>query len=690
MAVEIFRGYVKTFNKKPVQKFKDIEDLPTLEDVSKYEEYAGILNDQYTVMDVDDSIEAQKTYELVCDLDLNCRVIKTTRGMHFVFKKNQYANKGNTHQLNALGFTFDIRTGVNQYIVVKKDKKIREILRDFDETKPITDYPKFFAPIKNGKSFTGFKEGDGRNGALFSHIATLFHNGFDKKEIKKICNWINDYAFDESLSISELQTILRDESFSELKRSSAEEEFGVVGLKPNDFSDVAMAELFKEHYEEEIRYNPGLGWLVWNGKKWEPSKLKAQRKYIDFLNKVKGHAKQLVKEAYNTDDEKKIKEANKFYQYVLKMSDSSKINGVLNIAQSLLEIDAVELDAYAFELNTPDGIINLRTGEIKPHDPQRFCTKMTISGPNDEGKDLFEDLLNTITQNDESLKKYLQVICGVGLIGKVYNEALIIAHGSGANGKSTLFNTYSRVLGDYSGKFAAEALMRNAQNTKNALAELVGKRFILISETEEGEKMSSSILKKISSSDPIKAEKKYKDPFEFEPSHQALLYTNFLPKLASLDNGTKRRIIICPFNAQIDNPIKDLAEQLQDKSSGAIIKWAVEGAKIFIENGYSIPTCSTVEEAKNKYFNDNDWLKTFLDDCCVVDKLEKVQGGVLYKAYRQWCQDVGEFAKRSKDFTTALETFGFSSKRSNKGVMWSGLSLSPDRTVGKVVEDDFL
>ena len=198
--VEIFRGYVRTKNKRPIQKFKGIDNLPKLEEVQNFDEYAGILNNDFTVLDIDDGDEAERTYRLVCDLDLNCRVVKTTRGMHFIFKKNNYANKGNSHQTNALGFTIDIRTGVNQYIVVKKEGKVRPIIREFDETKPIAEFPKFFAPIRSTIKFTGMKDGDGRNGKLFNYLIVLVKNLFTKEECIDIVHWINYYAFDDPLS----------------------------------------------------------------------------------------------------------------------------------------------------------------------------------------------------------------------------------------------------------------------------------------------------------------------------------------------------------------------------------------------------------------------------------------------------------------------------------------------------------
>lgn len=693
--IDIFRGYVRTNDKKPIQKFKGVETLPTLEEVSKYDEYAGILNDDYVVMDIDDGIEADKAFELVKHLNLNCKVVNTSRGKHFIFKKNpELKLKGTTKNINALGFTFDIRIGINQYIVVKYKGVIREVVRDFDETKPIETFPRFFAPITSTNVFTSMGDGDGRNGKLFSHIATLSHCGFKKDEIIDIVTWINMFCFDDPLSDSEMKSITRDESFSNLVTFDIEEDFKEEKHEfvPSNYSDVAMAELFANYYKDELRYNKGTDWLVWNGKVWELSDLKAQKKYIEFLKKVLKAAQNELKKAFGGFNPSKedIAKAQAFYNYVIKMSDAGKISSVLKIARSFLEIDVSELDANPFELNTPNGIINLKDGTIRSHDATSFCTKITNASMSDDGLDMWMELLNKVTGNDPEYISYLQVICGVIAIGKVYNEAMVIAHGNGHNGKSTLFNTIYKVLGDYSGKIPADALTTKVKTAKVELAELFGKRFILASETEEGQKLSNQMLKQIASTDAITGEKKYHDPFVFEPTHTALLYTNFLPRIASLDNGTKRRIIVCPFNQVIDNPKKDYAEKLYEHSKGAILKWVVEGAKRFFESDYKLPPCKAVDSSKDEYIQDNDWLSSFLEDCCNVGEAESQTGSVLYKAYRQWCNDTGEYPKRNRDFAQALLMCGFECKKTKKCNVWKGLSLDPTRTKGKTIDTDFL
>lgn len=691
--VNIFRGYVLTKDKKPISKFKDVDKLLTIDEVKDKDEYAGILNNEFVVLDIDDRVEANKTFNLIKDLKVNCRVVNTSRGKHFIFKKNPKIKlKGTTKNICALGFTFDIRIGVNQYIIVKYGGKVREIVQDFDESRDIALFPKSFAPINSNNKFTSMSEGDGRNGKLFAHIPILSNVGFTKEEIKSICTHINEYYFDAPLKEGELKTILRDESFAHLSTFNVNEEFGTTGFKPKSLSDLGMAELFSLHYKDICRYNESIGWITWNTKVWEIGELKAEQKYIEFLKLVKKQGLEELNASYSgsiTNDEK-LEAAKKYMKFVVGMESANKITSVLKLARSYMEISIKELDAEPFELNTPSGIIDLVTGNVLPHDSKKLCTKMTSVSVSSDNEELWFDLLNLVTNSDKEYQHFLQVLCGAATIGRVYEETLIIAHGEGHNGKSTMFNTIFKVLGDYSGKIPAESLTTKAKNIKVDLAELFGKRFILASETEEGQCLSNQMLKQIASSDAITGEKKYHDPFVFEPTHTALLYTNFLPRLGSLDNGTKRRIIICPFIAIISKPKKDYGEVLFKKAGGAVLKWLVEGAKMFIDAAYNLPTCKVAKESRDKYFEENDWLTNFINDCCIVGKLEKQSSGEVYKVYREWAKEVGEYPKRNRDFTQALQMAGFVINKTRKCNEIIGLSLDPKREVAKTFSEGLL
>ena len=689
--IDIFRGYVKTKDKKPIQKFGGDEPLLTLEQAEKCDEYAGILNGEFTVIDFDEKEDSDIAYEIVKQEKLNCRVVQTTRGKHIIFRNSPYVTKGVVKAINGLGLNFDVRCGKNMYIVVKAKGKVRTILQDFDEEKEIDSVPRYFAPIRSEDfSFKGLKDGDGRNAKLFSHIITLVRNKFGRDEAIKTIELINEHVFAESLPDSEVKQICRNDAFKNVLVSDPELEFGTVDLKPENFSDMAMAELFAKVCKNIIRYNPATDWLVWNGRVWEMSELKAQQKYIEFIKKVLDTAKLEMFKNADDEDEESSKKAKAYYKYILKMCDAGKISAVMKLAKSYLEIEIEELDANPFDLNTPEGIIDLKTGQMRPHDPSCMCTKMTMFSPSDGGEKMWDDFLDVVTQNDKEFKNYLQYIAGQAVIGKIYHEGVVIAHGDGANGKSTLFNTIFDVLGDYSGKIPAEALTTKVKNAKVDLAELLGKRFILASETEEGVRLSIGMLKQIASVDDIVAEKKYHDPFTFTPSHLTVLYTNYLPKVGSNDKGTWRRLIVAPFNADIENPQKDFAEKLIAKSSGAVMKWLIEGAQLFLKANYNLPECKAVDEAIKKYREENDWLSAFVEECCIVGKLEKATGNQLYTVYKEWATENGEYVRRNRDFASALKSAGFEPKKTKTGNVWQGLSIDATRKAGRTVEDDFL
>ena len=256
-----------------------------------------------------------------------------------------------------------------------------------------------------------------------------------------------------------------------------------------------------------------------------------------------------------------------------------------------------------------------------------------------------------------------------------------IAYGEGRNGKSTFWNTLSRVLGTYSGNMSADTLTVGCKrNVKPELAEAKGKRIIIAAELEEGMRLNTSNVKQLCSTDEIYAEKKYKDPFSFVPSHTLVLYTNHLPKVGAIDAGTWRRLIVIPFNAKIEgsSDIKNYADYLFNKAGSAILKWIMTGAKRVIEKDYHIVKPAVVEAAIQKYKDNNDWLSQFLDECCEIDSSYSAKSGDVYNAYRSYCMQVGDYIRSTTDFYTALECAGFERKRSKSARLLFGLQLKSD------------
>ena len=481
-------------------------------------------------------------------------------------------------------------------------------------------------------------------------------------------------------------------------------------LKPSDYSDVGQATVLAREYENKLRYSPSTDYLVYNGRFWEESKPKAQavaqeltsRQLEEAETEIRKATDEMMKNgawellasmgpkkaamAFSSEQARsfqKYENATTYRNYAIKRRDSKYITAALKEAHPMVEIDQRQLDADEFLLNTPSATYDLRIGlpSAHEHTPADFITKQTTVDPSDDGMDIWQDALETFFCGDNELIDYVQEIAGLSAIGKVCVEGLIIAYGEGRNGKSTFWNTLSRVLGTYSGNMSADTLTVGCKrNVKPELAEAKGKRIIIAAELEEGMRLNTSNVKQLCSTDEIYAEKKYKDPFSFVPSHTLVLYTNHLPKVGALDDGTWRRLIVIPFNAKIEgaSDIKNYADYLYEKAGGAILKWIMAGAKRVIGKKFDIRKPAVVDEAIRKYKENNDWLTHFLDDCCEIDPSFSAKSGDVYNAYRSYCMQVGEYIRSTSDFYTALECAGFDRKRSKTARMIFGLQLKSD------------
>ncbi len=467
-------------------------------------------------------------------------------------------------------------------------------------------------------------------------------------------------------------------------------------LEPYDYTDVGEARIFIEQYGGKCRYSTATKWLVYDGKKWNESELKAQGLAQELTDRQLAEARRMLKAGNEAEDafleageEEKAKEAHadaqaakRYRAFVLGRRKTSRIAATLTEARPALEIAVKDLDRDPFLLNTPGGTVDLRTCRIKPHDPNDFCTKMTAVSPTTEGMEIWKDFLDRITCGDERLQEYHQITSGMELVGKVFCENLIIAHGNGGNGKSTYYNAKFLCLGDYAGSLSAETLTVNCRKNKSPeYAELRGKRFIIAAELEEGMRLDTAVVKKLCSIDPIKAEKKFKDPFEFMPSHTTILYTNHLPKVGTNDKGTWDRLVVVPFLANlrgVKGEIKNYADYLFQHCGGAILLWMIQGAKKFIEANYIIEMPQIVKDAIEAYRQENDWLNNFITECCETDGSYSERAGDLFDAYKTYCANLNEYVRHISDFKSALTAAGYKWRKDKTGAHYYGLRLNAE------------
>ena len=494
------------------------------------------------------------------------------------------------------------------------------------------------------------------------------------------------------------------------------EQFNRETLKPDDYSDVGEAGVLAREYCDKLAYTNATDYLYYDGSHWRENKQLALGAVVSFTDEqlaeaektlvttekslvltgidellVKAGGKHLEKSIQTSLQLKYFKAylaAKEFHKFVMKHRDYKNLMAVYNTAKPMLTVELYELDSDDMLLNTPESTFDLRKGlnGQQSHNPQDYITKMTSISPSDKGQGLWQKTLETFFCGDQELIDYVQQIIGMVAIGKVYQEHMIIAYGGGANGKSTFWNTIARVLGSYSGKLSADALtMSNRRNVSPELAELKGKRLVIASEMAEGMRLNTAVVKQITSTDEIQAEKKYKDPFHFVPSHTLVLYTNHLPKVGANDDGTWRRLVVVPFNAKITarSDIKNFADYLYDNAAPAILSWIIEGAHKAIQANFKTTVPVAVSKSVKAYREANDWLGHFLNECCEIDDSYTEKSGELYSQYRAYCLKNMEYTRSTTDFYAALTQAGYTRKRTSKGNLIIGLKLTDD-------DNDFL
>ena len=477
---------------------------------------------------------------------------------------------------------------------------------------------------------------------------------------------------------------------------------GTEPVRPPDFSDAGNAVIFSQVYKEDLIFVDALGWLWWTGQKWERDDHKATAWALELSARMLREAQKETRDALHQQAEAKAKyaasgdaadgedvkkadeavaKAKAYLSHAKTSRNAVRIKNMMELSKPALVLKADRLDANPFDLNTPAGIVNLTTGQLRPHERGAYCSQITQAAPGSKGRDMWEAFLDTVTCHDGSLKGFLQMVTGMSFIGSIYQEGIVIAYGGGRNGKSTTFNAIGDSLGDYTGAIDIKVITTDRANKGAALATLRGKRLVITGELEEHQRLSVATLKQVASTDKLTIEEKYKQPETVKQSHTLLLFTNHLPRVGSTDDGTWRRLIAVPFNATIQpsNSVQNYGEVLARECGGAILAWGIEGAVNFVRNGFKLDIPDVVAEATEEYRQREDWLTNFINERCIREPNAREGARALYLEYKAWAQDGGEYVRRENDFAVAMEAAGFQQITPKNRKTWTGLRI--DRTV---------
>lgn len=440
-------------------------------------------------------------------------------------------------------------------------------------------------------------------------------------------------------------------------------------LLSQPFSDYGNAQRVIACYGADLRYCYEFRkWLVWDVQRWAVDEGERARKLSQAT--ILEFARQAT--AANN------REALKFAASCL---NSQRISNALREAQPHLTIAPVDLDTHPDLLNFANCTLDLKTGYAHPQRPEDFITKLVHHDYVSQAEcPLFLTFLKRITANHPGLISYLQRAFGYSLTGHTKEKAVFLLHGRGDNGKSTLLTLFLKLLEEYAGLLQIDTLMvrQESNNTQADLADLRGARFVMTSETEEGQRLAEGKLKRITQGmGRIKATRKYENPIEFPESHKLWIDANHLPIVRGTDNAIWNRLHPVPFDITIPKAgqDRDLPAKLAAESEG-ILAWAVAGAARWYKDGLGRP--GDVDQASQSWRAASDQIGRFIEEACMTAERVQAKAHPLYLAYKSWAIEGGEQAETERVFGERMAE-RYTRKKEAGGNVYLGIGLLEGR-----------
>jgi putative DNA primase/helicase len=379
-----------------------------------------------------------------------------------------------------------------------------------------------------------------------------------------------------------------------------------------------------------------------------------------------------------------------------KLRSLGRINNVLALASDagLLGIDGDMWDRGPWLLGVANGVLDLRTGQLRDGQPEDFIRLVTPTLWQGLGAPCprFERFVSEVMSDEPERVGFLQRLLGYSINGTTREHilALLVGH-RGRNGKRALMETIQHALGDYAGTVSTDVLIgqerwRSAGSAQPHLMDLVGKRLAICSETGEHDQLAAATVKNITGGDEIRARRLHENLLSFRPSHTLFLQTNRKPQAPADDDALWERVKVIEFKVRfVDEPSAPderprdhmLEAALRDEAPG-ILAWLVRGHLDWLQDGLRTP--ESVKLARDSY-RKGESIEPFLDACCEEWDSGQAEAGALYTAYEQWC-DAEELKPKTQHWFGRQVAARFEKGRTSGGrTCYFGLSVvaAPER-----------
>lgn len=605
----LFRGYVPTRNKKCTMPFKgkSSEELLNLRDAQKHDEFAGILNDNTILIDIDDHEQSEIMMNIVESKQLACRVYETTRGKHFLFKNDDRYDKCWTHQMLACGIQSDGKLGSKtSYSVLKYKGNDRKIIYDIYPDEDYSTVPKWMLPVKTKTDFLDMAEGDGRNQALFNYILKLQSSGFSKDEAKECITIINQFVLKKPLDKKELEVVLRDGAFQKPVffdgRTFLHDKFGQFLI--SEYNIIKIGGVL--HYFKDGVYVPA---------------------NIDGI--MIKHLPQLKKQ-----------QRTEVLSFMMAYIDHNT------------EVSSANFIAFK------NGIYDLSEGKLEPFTNDRVMTNKINWNYNPKAySELVDRVLNNLACDDESVRLLLEEVIGYCFYRRNELRKAFMLKGKKHNGKSTFLDMLGHLLGEDN----ISALDLSDLGHEYKAAGLFGKLANLGDDIEDEFIPSAGIFKKVVSGDRMSANVKFAAPIEFNPYCKLIFSGNTIPRLGRGKDSDAiiDRLVIIPFNASFRKGKENYNTWIKYDLRTAecmeyLVKIGLEGLhRVLANNGFT--TTEAIKQELTDYAESINPISTFFVE--MGDSMANEPTKKCYRMYDQFCYENAmkpishvEFSKQVKDY----------------------------------------
>jgi putative DNA primase/helicase len=436
-------------------------------------------------------------------------------------------------------------------------------------------------------------------------------------------------------------------------------------------TDVGNAARLVRRHGEEMRYSHERGqWLLWPGKQWLWDKTGRP------CALAKETALSIFDEARDARDDSKRQALSR---WAVASQKRERISAMLSLAQPDLAITIDQLDADKDSLNFENGTVDLRTGELRPHQRKDYITKIcpVVYSP-DAPRGAFDRFLSRIFRGNPALVDWAQVMFGYAATAWTREQCMFFCYGAGGNGKTSLLDAVAFGLGNYAVKADPDLLMARDGSAAHpcSIADLMGVRLAVCSETNDGRRFDESRLKDLVGESILKARFMRENFFQFVATHKIFAYSNHKPVVHGTDRGFWRRMKVVPFVENIATAERDmrLAEKLKAEAAG-IMAWVVEGAIRWHKDG--LGTCPEIDAATSEYQVEMDSIGAFLAENYDEAETLQVYAAEIYDQYRKWAEKNGEHALSQKRLGGSLKERGFISERCSYSgrKKWLGIGL---------------